>query len=185
MLGGNVCYHHGGNAPQVKAKAQRRLQQAADSLVQRLLGFALDGGVDDNVALRAIRDALDRAGMAAKTELAVEVKQEPWEELLGDVAQITKAQHEAMKRGEFAPAQAPQRALPASDDIVDAEVVEDAHERPASSTGERADRSTPPEWAEPAPARPTRALTTAEAAAADAAAANRAAGVSQMRRKRR
>jgi hypothetical protein len=65
MLGGNVRYHHGGNAPQVKAKAQRRLQQAADSLVQRLLGFVLDGDVADPVALQAIRDALDRAGLGA------------------------------------------------------------------------------------------------------------------------
>jgi hypothetical protein len=32
MLGGNVCYGHGGNAPHVKAKAQRRLQQASDAL---------------------------------------------------------------------------------------------------------------------------------------------------------
>ena len=52
ILGGNVCYHHGGNAPQVKAKALRRLQQAADALVQRLLGMALDGDAPDHVALR-------------------------------------------------------------------------------------------------------------------------------------
>ena len=48
-----MCYHHGGDAPQVKAKAQRRLQQAADALVQRLLGFALDGNVTDPVELQA------------------------------------------------------------------------------------------------------------------------------------
>ena len=39
MLGGNVCRSHGGAAPQTRAKAQRRLQQAADVLVQRLSGF--------------------------------------------------------------------------------------------------------------------------------------------------
>ena len=71
MMGGNVCRAHGGAAPQTKAKAQRRLQQAADVLVQRLLSFALDGDVADPVALAAIRDALDRAGMNAKT--AVEI----------------------------------------------------------------------------------------------------------------
>jgi hypothetical protein len=74
MLGGNVCRSHGGNAPQTKSKAQRRLQQAADVLVQRLLSFALDGNVADPVALGAIRDALDRAGMNAKTGVEIEVK---------------------------------------------------------------------------------------------------------------
>ena len=43
MLGGNVCRSHGGAAPQTRAKAQRRLAQAADVLVQRLLGFASMG----------------------------------------------------------------------------------------------------------------------------------------------
>jgi hypothetical protein len=74
MLGGNVCFVHGGNSPQVRAKAQRRLQQAADVLVQRLLSFALDGTVDDPVALRAIQDALDRAGMKPGIDVSVTAK---------------------------------------------------------------------------------------------------------------
>ena len=74
MLGGNVCRSHGGAAPQTRAKAQRRLQQAADVLVQRLLSFALDGRVADPVALAAIRDALDRAGLNPKTAIEIEVK---------------------------------------------------------------------------------------------------------------
>ncbi|BBX53146.1 hypothetical protein GCM10009645_54040 [Mycolicibacterium poriferae] len=41
--GANVCRVHGGAAPQVKAAARRRLDRAADVLVQRLLGMALDG----------------------------------------------------------------------------------------------------------------------------------------------
>jgi hypothetical protein len=44
-----------------EAGAKSRLGQAADVLVQRLLGFALDGETPDAVALNAIRDALDRA----------------------------------------------------------------------------------------------------------------------------
>lgn len=178
--GANVCPVHGGSAPQVKAAARRRLDQAADVLVQRLLKFALDGDVADNVALAAIRDALDRAGMGAKTEVAVEVKA-PWEEVLGDVAHVTKAQHEAMKRGEPLPP-TPPPALPAPDvDIVDAEVVEDTPER----VGERADRPNVPDWAEPAPAAPpSLELVTLEDAAAEVAAANRAARVAKARRRR-
>src|SRR5262245_17782899 len=78
MLGGKVCRSHGGAAPQVTAKAQRRLQQAVDALVQRLVGMALDGDVQDHVALQAIRDALDRAGLGAKQAVSVEVKLQPY-----------------------------------------------------------------------------------------------------------
>ncbi|MGE2835132.1 hypothetical protein [Mycobacterium sp. SMC-4] len=81
MLGGNVCRVHGGAAPQTRAKAQRRLQQAADALVQRLLQFALDGDVDDPTALRAIRDALDRAGLTAKTGVEVELVASPIQQI--------------------------------------------------------------------------------------------------------
>lgn len=180
MLGGNVCRSHGGNAPQVKAKAQRRLQQAADALVQRLLGMALDGDTPDHVALAAIRDALDRAGLGAKQAVEVEVTKAPYEELLSDVLHVTRAQHEAMKRGEPLPP-TPPPALPApADDIVDAEVVEDTPER----VGERADRPKVPDWAEPAPAAPpSRELVTLEQAASEVAAANRAARVSKARRR--
>ncbi|VBA46739.1 hypothetical protein [Mycobacterium pseudokansasii] len=118
--------------------------------------------------------------MGAKTEVAVEVKA-PWEELLGDVAHVTKAQHEAMKRGEPLPP-TPPPALPAPDvDIVDAEVVEDTPER----VGERADRPNVPDWAEPSPAAPpSRELVTLEDAAAEVAAANRAARITKARRRR-
>ncbi|VBA47131.1 hypothetical protein LAUMK41_00489 [Mycobacterium attenuatum] len=182
--GANVCPVHGGSAPQVKAAARRRLDQAADVLVQRLLKFALDGDVADNVALTAIRDALDRAGMGAKTEVAVEVKP-AYEELLGDVAHTTKAQWEAMKRGDTAPADPP-RALhspPERDtaDVIDAEVVEDTPESPSPGRSR-------PSWAEDADAAAQSArgqLVPLEQAAAEVAAANRASRVSQARRKRR
>lgn len=42
--------------------------------MQRLLGFALDGDVADPVALAAIRDALDRAGLKSGTEVEVKVR---------------------------------------------------------------------------------------------------------------
>lgn len=84
-LGANVCRMHGGSAPQVKAKAARRLEQAADVLVQRLLQFALDGNVEDATALRAIRDALDRAGLGANKAVDLNVAAPAFEKLLGDI----------------------------------------------------------------------------------------------------
>ena len=44
----------GGSAPQVKAAAQRRLQQAADARTARRLGFALNEGMPDAIALQAV-----------------------------------------------------------------------------------------------------------------------------------
>jgi len=65
----------------VKAAAKRRLDQAADVLVQRLLAFALDGGTSDNVALQAIIAALDRAGLNVKQAMELSAKEpELWEE---------------------------------------------------------------------------------------------------------
>ncbi len=143
ILGGNVCYHHGGNAPQVKAKALRRLQQAADALVQRLLGMALDGDALDHVALQAIRDALDRAGIPAKAEVTVELK--PWERLMGDIAgiaTISRDEHRA-RQGLLPDEPPPARttlAYSADAEVIDAELVDpptgDGPEDRPSSPGE-------------------------------------------------
>jgi len=185
--GANVCRVHGGSAPQVKAAAQRRIQQALDAAAKRLTGFAFDEGVSESIALAAVNGILDRGGLGAKEAVELSAKPpEPWEELLGDVAQITKAQHEALKRGEaFTPAPAPQPALPpAHEDLVDAEVVPDAPESPPERDGERAAGSTAPDWAEPPPASRTGQLVPLEQAASEAAAANRAARVARIRRGR-
>ena len=122
-----MCYHHGGNAPQVKAKALRRLQQAADALVQRQLGIALDGDAPDHVALQAIRDALDRAGIPAKAEVSVELK--PWERLMGDIAgiaTISRDEHRAREGlpPDVRPPARPALVEPADADVIDAELVE-------------------------------------------------------------
>jgi hypothetical protein len=187
--GMTVCRTHGGAAPQVQRKAKQRLELAADRMARELLGMAT-GAESEAVKLAAVKDALDRAGLAAKTEVAVEVAQEPWKELLGDVMAITKAQHEAWKRGEYQPATpAPLPDPPAlaarADDVLDAEVVEDPPESPPDSTGERVDAPPAPEWAEPPPASRTGQLVPIEQATAEAAAANRAARVSPVRRRRR
>jgi hypothetical protein len=181
IRGGNVCRVHGGAAPQVKAKARRRLDEAADRMARELLNIAT-GAESEAVKLAAVRDALDRAGLAAKTAVEVSVEQPPWMELLGDVAQITKAQHEAMKRGEFTPAAVP--ALPPAD-VLDAEVVPEPPVSHPEREGERADRARVPDSAEPPSAIRTAPLVPLEQAAAEVAQANRAARVSHAHRKRR
>jgi hypothetical protein len=182
IRGGVVCQYHGGSAPQVLAKARENMALAADhnrSNVQRLA----DAAESEQVRLQASNSLIDRVLGRPTTMVEIGPKEQaPWEELLGDVAHITRAQHEAMKRGDYAPAAQP--ALPAPAAVVDAEVV-DAPVSHAERVGERADGPPVPDWAEPPPAAPSsRELVTLEDAAAEVAAANRRAGVSQRKQNR-
>lgn len=70
IRGGTVCRVHGGSAPQVVAAARLRILQAADPAAARLVSIALakgrDKDVEPQVSLTAIRELLNRAGVAAR-----------------------------------------------------------------------------------------------------------------------
>ncbi len=121
IRGATVCRTHGAGAPQIKRKAKERLELAADRMARELLGMAT-GAESEAVKLNAIRDALDRAGLGAKTEVSVELK--PWEQIMDDitgVASITRAEHRAHQGRPLIDAAALAQAI-------DAEVVDAADE---------------------------------------------------------
>ncbi len=95
--GGRVCTHHGGSAPAVRAKARQRLEDAADRMARELLKMAVDETVSDAVKLAAIRDALDRAGLSAKTAVSVEVGRRPYEVVFDSIMSGSRAESRARR----------------------------------------------------------------------------------------
>jgi len=96
--GTNVCDFHGAKAPQVKRKARQRIEEAADRLACELLRMATDLGVADSVKLAAIRDALDRAGLSAKTAVEVEVgPPKPWEQIMDGLTIVESGSREEFR----------------------------------------------------------------------------------------
>lgn len=89
--GGTVCRTHGGAARHVKNAARARLQNAADRMARELLKMAVDDNVADSVKLQAIRDALDRAGVSAKTE--VELVAKPFEMVFEAMESGSRTEH--------------------------------------------------------------------------------------------
>jgi hypothetical protein len=82
--GGTVCYYHGGAAPQVQASAKERLAALVDPAIDRMV--KLIKSKRDPVALGAVKDVLDRAGLKGPDQDKVSI-----DEILGLVARLLTA----------------------------------------------------------------------------------------------
>lgn len=98
IKGAVVCATHGGQAPQVKAKAKARLENAADRMAKELLHIAVDDDAPPAVKLNAIKDALDRAGLSPKQSVELEVGPlKPWEAALEGITGGSRAESRARR----------------------------------------------------------------------------------------
>jgi hypothetical protein len=68
IRGANVCYVHGGAAPQVKLAAEERIRALVDPSLNRI-AKAIDDDENPQLALAAARDILDRAGYKATEKI--------------------------------------------------------------------------------------------------------------------
>jgi hypothetical protein len=131
--GAAVCGHHGARAPAVRAKARQRIEEAADRMAKLLLKMASDENVSEVVRLRAITDALSRAGITEKTALEVEVSLKPYEKIMSDLTALETGSRADYRRSrgiaeETEPVALADRTRSLdgsdSDSILDAEVIE-------------------------------------------------------------
>lgn len=68
MNGTTVCRWHGGAAPQVKRKAQERLNAAADDAAEECVKIAMNTELAARDRIVAIREILTRAGVSEQVE---------------------------------------------------------------------------------------------------------------------
>lgn len=115
IAGSNVCRVHGGSAPQVKAAAKVRMENAADRMARELLNMAVDDDIPPAVKLSAIKDALDRAGLSPTRSVEISSGETPFEVALGLVQ---------VRRGPRDPGDAPEQPAIESGEVVDVEVLD-------------------------------------------------------------
>ncbi|MDR3658504.1 MAG: hypothetical protein P4L48_23520 [Mycobacterium sp.] len=87
IRGSTVCRTHGGATKHVRDRARVRVQNASDRLVSKLIEFAFDDTKPPDTQLRAIRDALDRAGMQPTTTVEIGIAK-PYETVFDSIGGI-------------------------------------------------------------------------------------------------
>lgn len=187
IKGATVCRTHGGATRHIRNAARVRLENAADLMAKQLLGIALTAE-GESVKLAAIRDALDRAGLKAPSEVVLsQGEPKKFEAVFDSIGGDPEAAGFSSVASEDDSTAAVDSALPAMVDPAD------QNREPSSDTGplgeaqcRENDRDTQPQARQSArsqdtPARPETHIT-GMAAMQIANAANREAGVFDQQR---
>lgn len=91
ILGGNVCFTHGGAAPQVTKRAKERLLELVEPALAQLSKIIMNKNTADNVKLAAVKDILDRVGLGASIKVEQDIHVfDTREELLSEADQIVQ-----------------------------------------------------------------------------------------------
>ena len=83
----------------MKREARQRIEEAADRMACELLKMAIDANVADSVKLAAIKDALDRGGVSAKSAVEVDLgSPKPYETILLGIEAWSRAEYRRSRR---------------------------------------------------------------------------------------
>ncbi len=122
-----VCGTHGGKARHSVEAARRRMMENADPAVKKLTEIAFDPSKSDEIRLKATLAIIDRAGLSPRQAMEIQVgPSKPYEEVFAQAANF-----ETMQGGSRAahrtgvPAVQPHELPAASDDPIEAQIVDD------------------------------------------------------------
>lgn len=99
-------------------RTQEKLRGQMDVALGTMIDVMTDDTVEPDVRLKASQYLYERVAGKTPERVSVSVRQEPWEEVIGGISQMTRAQSKAMREG-----------------AIDAEVVED----PVQAADERSE----------------------------------------------
>ncbi len=117
-----MCRAHGGAAPQIRAAAKRRLEEASDRISERLIGMAESDTIPAYVSLQAVNSVLDRAGIVEPKEANVNVSVRPYEQVLDSLVGGSRSEYRAsVGRPDPEPLPAP---VSARADVLDVDVID-------------------------------------------------------------
>jgi hypothetical protein len=80
-------------------RTKEKYRQNLDAALQVMVDIMGDESCEPKDRMEAAKHIIERQLGKSVERVAVSVTKEPWQELLGDVAQITRAQHLALKEG--------------------------------------------------------------------------------------
>lgn len=137
--GTTVCERHGALIPAVQAAAAQRIQMSVDEAARHMVQWLSDPSVDMRERVKVAQDLLDRGGLAATSKHLVGVvgSNDPIETLFldllstpGALAEPNPVQEEPDPEVLELNRRADREEAPDWDDIIDADVVEEAPEEP-------------------------------------------------------